>query len=72
MSTSASRWAYLLLVIPFLGTLWVPLYNRVQPTVLGFPFFYWYQLAWVPVSVVLTGIVYRLGRGAQNSDEAGS
>ena len=72
MSTSASRWAYLLLVIPFLGTLWVPLYNRVQPRVLGFPFFYWYQLAWVPVSVVLTGIVYRLGRGAQNSDEAGS
>ena len=72
MSTSASRWAYLLLVIPFLGTLWVPLYNRVQPTVLGFPLFYWYQLAWVPVSVVLTGIVYRLGRGAQNSDEAGS
>ncbi|WP_297444915.1 DUF3311 domain-containing protein [Acidiferrobacter sp.] len=72
MSTSASRWAYLLLVIPFLGTLWVPLYNRVQPTVWGFPFFYWYQLAWVPVSVVLTGIVYRLGRGAQNSDEAGS
>lgn len=72
MSASASRWPYLLLVIPFLGTLWVPLYNRVQPTVLGFPFFYWYQLAWVPVSVVLTGIVYRLGRGAHSSDEAGS
>ncbi len=72
MSASASRWPSLLLVIPFLGTLYDPLYNRVQPTVLGFPFFYWYQLAWVPVSVLLTGIVYRLRRGADSTDEAGS
>jgi hypothetical protein len=73
MSVSASRWPYLLLIIPFFGTLCVPLYDHVQPTVLGFPFFYWYQLAWVPVSVLLTGIVYRLvRRGANGADEAGS
>lgn len=54
----ASRWVYLLLAIPFLGTLWVPLYDHVRPTFLGFPFFYWYQIAWVPVSVILTAIVY--------------
>ncbi|MHB8252373.1 MAG: DUF3311 domain-containing protein [Acidiferrobacter sp.] len=60
MASTRSRWVYLLLLVPFLGTLWVPLYNRVNPTILGFPFFYWYQLAWVPISVVLTGIVYLL------------
>jgi hypothetical protein len=25
----------------------------------GFPFFYWYQLAWVPISSLLTWLVYR-------------
>ena len=58
MTSARSKRVYLLLLVPFLGTLWVPLYNRVHPTLLGFPFFYWYQLAWVPVSVILTGIVY--------------
>jgi len=28
----------------------------------GFPFFYWYQFAWVPLSAVLTGIVYLVTR----------
>ena len=48
-----------LLVIPFIGLLWVPFYNVRTPELLGFPFFYWYQLAWVPVSSLLTWIVYR-------------
>jgi len=60
MTPTRSKWAYYLLIIPFLGTLWVPLYNRIDPTVLGFPFFYWYQLAWVPISVAVTGVVYLL------------
>ena len=49
----------LLLVIPFAGTLLVPLYNFQQPTMWGFPFFYWYLLAWVPLASLLTWIVYR-------------
>jgi Protein of unknown function (DUF3311) len=55
-----NAWSYwlLLLVIPF--TLWVPLYNRVEPTFIGFPFFYWYLLAWVIIGAVLTGAVYFL------------
>jgi hypothetical protein len=48
-----------LLLIPFVGLLWVPFYNGAAPDLLGFPFFYWYQLAWVPVSSLLTWIVYR-------------
>ncbi len=49
----------LLLLIPFIGLLWVPFYNQALPDVLGFPFFYWYQLAWVPISSLLTFIVWR-------------
>jgi hypothetical protein len=53
---------YLLLVVPFVGLLYPPLYARHDPTLFGFPFFYWYQLAWVPVTALLTTIVYRKAR----------
>jgi hypothetical protein len=48
-----------LLLLPFIGLLWVPLYNFHDPVLFGFPFFYWYQLAWVPVTAFLTWIAYR-------------
>lgn len=48
---------YLLLILPFVGTLLPPLYNRAHPAFAGLPFFYWYQLAWVVVTPVLLGIV---------------
>jgi len=51
-------WWYLLFVVQFLIILWPPLYNRVDPTLLGIPFFYWFQLLWVIVSAVLTAVVY--------------
>ncbi|MBC7387084.1 MAG: DUF3311 domain-containing protein [Cryobacterium sp.] len=50
---------HLLLLLPFLGLLSVPLYNRADPEILGFPFFYWFQFAWVPVTSLLTYFVYR-------------
>lgn len=52
----------LLLLIPFVGLLWVPFYNDRLPALFGFPFFYWYQLAWVPVTALLTYVVYRSAR----------
>ncbi|MGO7180708.1 DUF3311 domain-containing protein [Rhizobium brockwellii] len=51
-----------LLLIPFIGLLWVPFYNFHDPALLGFPFFYWYQLLWVPVTAFLTWIAYRSTR----------
>ena len=51
-------WWYLLFVVQFLIVLWPPLYNRADPTLLGVPFFYWFQLLWVIVSAVLTAVVY--------------
>ena len=50
-----------LLAHPFIRLLCVPFYNRELPALFGFPFFYWYQLAWVPVTALLIWIVYRDG-----------
>ena len=36
-----------LLLTPVMALMWVPSYTRVTPRLFGFPFFYWYQLAWV-------------------------
>lgn len=49
----------LLLLLPFLGLLLVPIYNRAEPALFGFPFFYWYQLAWVPLTSLLIYFVYK-------------
>lgn len=54
----ASRWWYLLLVVPFIATLWPPFYASETPTLWGIPYFYWYQFMWVLISAVLTGLVY--------------
>ena len=53
-----SRLWYLLLVAPFVGLLWLPLYAKADPELFGIPFFYWYQFAWVPVTAVLIWAVY--------------
>jgi hypothetical protein len=49
---------WILLSLPFIGLLWVPFYNFLEPALFGFPFFYWYQLAWVPISSLLIWLVY--------------
>ena len=54
----------LLLLAALIGTLWVPFYARTTPKLGDFPFFYWYQLIWVPIVAVLSGLAYLLiGRG---------
>jgi hypothetical protein len=58
-SPRRSRLWYLLLVPPFVGLLWVPLYAEAKPRLFGIPFFYWYQFAWVPVTALLIWLVYR-------------
>jgi hypothetical protein len=47
----------LLLLIPMF-VLYVPFYNRIEPTLFGFPFFYWFQLGWIFVSMIITAVVY--------------
>ena len=50
-------WWLLLLVIPML-VVYVPFYNTVEPELFGFPFFYWFQLVWIFVSMGVTAFVY--------------
>ena len=52
-----SGW-YWLLLVPLVAVLYPPLYNRTDPELLGIPFFYWYQLAVIPVSMACTVAVH--------------
>ena len=49
---------YILLLIPFIATLWIPFYAGGDPSFNGIPFFYWYMFLWIIISSVLTGFVY--------------
>ena len=49
----------LLLLLPFIALLWVPFYNAELPSVLGFPFFYWYQFLWIPLTSLITWLVFK-------------
>ena len=51
---------YLLLLLPLIAYGWVALYNRVTPTLLGIPFFYWWQTLWIPLSMLCIFAVYRV------------
>jgi Protein of unknown function (DUF3311) len=42
-----------------------------DPELFGFPFFYWYQLAWVPLTAALTYLVYRKTRPSEPRRAAG-
>lgn len=55
------KWCFLLL-LPYIGLLWLPFYAKAEPRLLGFPFFYWYQFAWVFVTMFLIDFVYRRTR----------
>lgn len=48
----------LLLLIPYLAVLWVPSYNRLEPSIAGIPFFYWYQLLWIVLGAAVLLPVY--------------
>lgn len=56
---------YLLLVAPFVGTLWVPFYNSIEPSFFGVPFFFWYQFLWIAIGAALTAVVYFVTRNEE-------
>ncbi len=55
-----SRWNWVL-IVPLLAVLYPPLYNRTTPELFDIPFFYWYQMAVIPLSVGCTLLAYRQG-----------
>ncbi|MFJ4963724.1 DUF3311 domain-containing protein [Streptomyces sp. NPDC088729] len=62
----------LCLFAPFVAMLWVSSYARVEPTFIGIPFFYWYQMLWVVISTVLTMIAYVLWQRDQRARKKGA
>ena len=53
-----SKWWLLLLLLPYVGLLYPPLYARLEPELWGMPFFVWYQFLWVFITVAITALVY--------------
>jgi hypothetical protein len=56
-----SPWNWLLL-LPLVVTLFPPIYNSIDPALFDIPFFYWYQMAAIALSVVVTLAVYEKTR----------
>ncbi|MFH9571454.1 DUF3311 domain-containing protein [Streptomyces sp. NPDC017454] len=61
----------LCLAAPFVAMLWVGSYAKTDPAFIGIPFFYWYQMAWVLISTVLTVIAYKLWQRDQRARRGG-
>jgi hypothetical protein len=63
-----NSWANILLLIPFVATLFPAFYNFKDPQLFGMPFFYWYQLAWTIGSGIILTIYIALTReGSSNA-----
>ena len=66
---------YLWILVPFVALLWVPIFNRVEPTLFGIPFFYWYQTLGTILGTACTLPVYlhvqkqRKARAVQRAGE---
>ena len=43
---------YLLLLVPCILAVAAPFYNIMEPQLFGFPFYYWFNLLLVPISVI--------------------
>lgn len=48
----------------------VPLYDRMDPELLGFPFFFWFQMAMIGVAVVLTALAMIVATRVDRLDRA--
>ncbi|WP_329122605.1 DUF3311 domain-containing protein [Streptomyces sp. NBC_01465] len=62
----------LCLIAPFVAMLWVGSYAKIDPTFIGIPFFYWYQMLWVLISTALTMVAYKLWQRDQRARKADS
>jgi len=62
--------AGVLLAATVIAPLIVSTYAKAEPRLWGFPFFYWYQLLWVVLSVFTVGIAYKLVMGEERKRRA--
>jgi hypothetical protein len=62
------RWVNLLVLVP-LVTILPFLFNQLNPSLGGMPFFYWFQLTIIPVGVLCTLAVHLLTRQRDGEGE---
>jgi hypothetical protein len=77
-ATSARRrpaglWVFIVIILipPVVLPLWVPLYNKTDPKLWGFPFFFWFQFALIIFSAILTAVAYLLSLAADRREGRG-
>ena len=61
--------AGVLLALPIIALMWVGSYNRVEPRLAGFPFFFWYQFLWVFLCSAMTWTAYKLVLAARRGGQ---
>ncbi len=61
---STGLWALIIVILlpAVVLPLWVPLYDKTDPTLFGFPFFFWFQFALILLSAVLTSVAFVLSQ----------
>jgi hypothetical protein len=59
---STGLWALIILVLlpAVVLPLWVPLFDKTDPSLFGFPFFFWFQFALILMAAALTLGAYGL------------
>jgi uncharacterized protein DUF3311 len=70
---STGLWVVIVVILipPVVVPLWVPLYDKSDPTLWGFPFFYWFQFLLILCSAVLTIVAFLLSQVADRRDKEG-
>ena len=60
--SQSTRWTLVVIVLApaVVLPLVVGLYDRSDPELWGFPFYYWFQFALIPVAAVCTSVAYQL------------
>jgi len=70
--SSSTRWTIVVVllapavVLPLL----VGVYDRTDPELWGFPFYYWFQFLLIPVVAVLTTVAYHLTKNDERRPRA--
>ena len=52
---------YILLILPAIIACITPIYNHIDPKLAGFPFFFWFHLALVPVTALCIYVAHQQG-----------
>jgi hypothetical protein len=71
---STGLWVLIILILlpAVVLPLWVPLFDKTDPTLFGFPFFFWFQFALILMAAALTLAAFVLSQMAdRRREEAG-